>query len=151
MNDALNVARRNLDARLLKLRPGDRFAPPPKGWIRAIRDALGMSGPQLARRLAVTPQSISDLEKSEAAGSISLASLRKAAAAMDCMLVYAIVPHRSLESMVASRAQAIARRELGGVAHSMAIEDQSTGTAFEARAEKFIRETLKERDLWDDR
>ncbi len=151
MKKSISRPQNTLDKRLSDLKPIERFAAPPKGWVRAIRDAIGMSGAQLARRLGVTPQSVADLEKSEAAGKASIDTLRRAAAAMDCALVYALVPRTSLEEMVRSRARAIALRELGGVAHSMAIENQKAPDDLEARVEQFIRETLKNRDLWDER
>lgn len=151
MKKSTSRPQNTLDKRLSDLKPIERFAAPPKGWVRAIRDAIGMSGAQLARRLGVTPQSVADLEKSEAAGKASIDTLRRAAAAMDCALVYALVPRTSLEEMVRSRARAIALRELGGVAHSMAIENQKAPDDLEARVEQFIRETLKNRDLWDER
>jgi len=65
---------------------------PQRGWIRAIRDALGVSGPQLAFRLGVSKQRISALEKAEIEGGASLNSIRQAADALDCDLVYALVP-----------------------------------------------------------
>ena len=58
-------ARQRLDERLTVLKPESRFAPPPKGWMRAIRDAIGMSGAQFAARLGIKPPSVIDLEKSE--------------------------------------------------------------------------------------
>lgn len=72
-------ARERLDAGLAALRPLDRFAVPPKGWIRAIRDAIGMSGPQLADRLGMTAQGLVSVECSEAQGRIQLNTLRRAA------------------------------------------------------------------------
>ena len=68
MNKTLQRARKALDRRIAHMRPVDRFVVPPKGWVRAIRDAIGMSGLQLARRMGVTPQSVLNLEQSEAAG-----------------------------------------------------------------------------------
>jgi predicted DNA-binding mobile mystery protein A len=65
---------------------------PPRGWIRAIREALGMSGAQLAARLGVTPPRVTVLERDEVAGAVSLKTLRQAAEALDCVLVYALVP-----------------------------------------------------------
>jgi len=65
---------------------------PERGWIRAIRDALGINGPQLARRLGVSKQRISVLEKAEIEGGASLNSIRQAADALNCDLVYALVP-----------------------------------------------------------
>ena len=91
-NDTRQRARQRLDGRLAALKPEDRFKAPPKGWIRAIRDALGMTGVQFARRLRIRPQSVDALEQSEATGSIQLKTLRRAAEALDCTLVYALVP-----------------------------------------------------------
>ncbi|KAB2875098.1 MAG: mobile mystery protein A [Bauldia sp.] len=144
-------ARQRLDQRLLAMKPEDRFDPPPKGWVRAIREALGMTGVQFARRLRVTPQSAEALEKSEANGTVQLKTLRRAAEALNCRLVYALVPNSSLEGNVAARARKIAERDLGRVAHTMALEAQGTGDAdIEERIRAYIRDTLSERDLWSE-
>lgn len=143
-------ARQRLDERLRPLKQLERFQAPPKGWIRAIREALGMSGVQFARRLKVSPQSVDALEKSEANGSIKIETLRRAAEALDCTLVYALVPNSSLEKAVLDRARRIALRDLGRVAHTMKLEAQGTGDAdLEARIDAYIRNTLRERDLWE--
>jgi predicted DNA-binding mobile mystery protein A len=144
-------ARQRLDERLLPLKPEERFRAPPKGWVRAIRDALGMTGVQLAKRLHIRPQSVEALETSEAEGTIQLNTLRRAAEALDCTLVYALVPNTSLEGEVQERARRIAVRDLGRVAHTMKLEAQETGDAdLEARIEAYIRDALKERDLWNE-
>jgi len=65
---------------------------PERGWIRAVRDASGITGPQLAHRLGVSKQRISVLEKAEIEGGVSLSSMRQAAEALDCDLVYALLP-----------------------------------------------------------
>jgi predicted DNA-binding mobile mystery protein A len=149
--DARHRARQRLDERLLVLKPEDRFTAPPKGWVRAIRDALGMTGVQFAKRLGIRPQSVEALEKSEANGSIQLKTLRRAAEAVDCTLVYALVPNSSLEGTLQARARKIALRDLGRVAHTMKLEAQDTGDAnLEARIEAYIRDVLKERDLWNE-
>jgi predicted DNA-binding mobile mystery protein A len=148
-NDTRQRARQRLDERLLALKPEERFKAPPKGWGRAIRDALGMTGVQFARRLGIRPQSVEALEKSEANGSIQLKTLRRAAEALDCTLVYALVPNTSLEGAVRERARKIAIHDLGRVAHTMKLEAQGTGDAnLEARIDGYIRDVLKERDLW---
>ncbi len=144
-------ARQRLDERLSPLKPEDQFQPPPKGWVRAIRDAIGMTGPQLASRLKVRPQTVDAIEKSEATGSIQLKTLRRAAQALDCALVYALVPNTSLDDAVAKRARQIAVRDLARVAHTMKLEAQSTGNAnIEARIEAYIRDLIKDRDLWNE-
>lgn len=143
-------ARKRLDERLHELQPVDRFRTPPKGWIRALRDALGMTGAQLGTRLGVRPQTIEAIEKSEAAGRIQLDTLRRAAEAMDCTLVYALVPNSSLEAAVEARARKIATRELQRVAHTMRLEAQGTDHPdFESRIQAYIRDRLSERDLWN--
>ena len=141
--------REKLDERLLPLKDRDGFMRPPKGWVKAIRESLGMSGKQLGQRLNIAPQNVDLLEKSEAADTIKLGTLKRAAAALDCTLVYALVPNRSLESMVATRARAIAIHDLGRAAHTMKLEAQATSNReLEARIESYIRDNLRERDLW---
>jgi predicted DNA-binding mobile mystery protein A len=142
-------ARRRLDERLQALAPASRFAVPPRGWIRAIRDALGMSGSQLGQRIGITAQSIQNLEESEANGTAQLNTLRKAAEAMDCVLVYALLPKSSLEGTVCDRERAIAIDALRRVSHSMALENQSvTDIEQEARIQRYIAASLRQRDIW---
>jgi predicted DNA-binding mobile mystery protein A len=145
-------AREGLDERLSALKPVERYLPPPRGWIRAIRDALGMTGLQLAGRLGVRPQTIDAIEKSEASGKIQLSTLRRAAEAMDCTLVYALVPNASLEGTVHQRARAMAVRDLERVSHTMKLEAQQTNAVgFEERVSEYMRDAIDERDLWNER
>ncbi|MBB6125417.1 mobile mystery protein A [Sphingobium subterraneum] len=144
-----NRARGRLDKKFEALRPLDRFAMPPKGWIRAIRDAIGMTGAQLGKRVGNSPQGIVGLERSEAAGTIQLNTLRRAAEAMECVLVYAIVPKTSLADMVNRRAREIAQRALQRVSHSMALEDQQVDRDMELRIQTYIETALRDRDLWE--
>ena len=149
INGKRKVARQRLDERLSAFKPENRFAVPPKGWIRAIRDALGMSALQLGIRLGVKPQSVADLEKSEAFGTIQLKTLRKLAEALGCTLVYALVPKSSLENAVQTRAREIARKELARIGHTMDLEAQGLSKAErEAQIDEYVREHLRERDLW---
>jgi len=122
----LALQRKQLDARL---RPGTGgpSEPPQKGWIRTIRTALGMTATQLGRRLGSSPQAVLDLERSEAADTITLASLRKAALALDCDLVVVMVPKTSLENTVQRRAQQKAADETNRIVHTMRLEAQGEG------------------------
>src|SRR3981081_63847 len=115
MNDAI----RHLDRRFAALRPLTNSPRPPKGWLRAIRDALGMTTAQLARRLGVSQPRIVELEQSEASGSVTLNTLQRAAEALGCRLIYALVPEQPLEETVRDRATLVAERQLASVEHTM--------------------------------
>src|SRR6202161_3453224 len=127
MNKARLAAqsRSHLDARFRELGPATRYNSPVRGWIKALREALGMSTAQLARRLGVKQPSVVAIEQSEAKGTIELATLRRVAEALDCTLVYAFVPNKPLEAMVRARARLFSRRRRGPVEHSMLLEDQA--------------------------
>ncbi|MBV9977815.1 MAG: mobile mystery protein A [Hyphomicrobiales bacterium] len=126
---------------------------PPRGWIRAIRDALGMTTVQLARRLGVSQPRITELEKSELSGSISMRSLRRAAEALGCQVVYVLVPNKPLEMVLRQRAESLASEHSGAVEHSMRLEAQAVhgGRASEElhseRVENLLRHPAR---LWDD-
>lgn len=133
------------------LAPIDRFRPPARGWVRAIREALGMTGVQFAKRLHVTPQTAAALERSEINGTIQLKTLRRAAEALGCTVVYAIVPTSTLEDVATARARAVARRELDRVAHSMTLEDQQAHRDdVDAQIDAYARDVVRDRDLWRD-
>lgn len=112
-----------------------------------------MNGQQLAKRLAVAWQSMDDLEKSEANGTITLNSLRKVADALECQLVYALVPRSelSLKEVVQRRAERLALKALGYVEQTMALEDQATIAAErDQRVRDYIDEHVRDSDLWAD-
>jgi predicted DNA-binding mobile mystery protein A len=141
-------ARRSLDrtlAPLLKL-PRRR---PQRGWVRAIRDALGMTAEQLGGRIGVTQSTIQRLETSEAADTIQLNSLRRLAEGLGCELVYVLVPRETLSATYDAAARDVARRELARVSHSMALEDQAVDDAGdEERLRQFIAAELDPREIW---
>ena len=108
-----------------------------------------MSTAQLAKRLGIRQPSLVALEQSEAKGTIELATLRRVAEALDCTLVYALVPNKPLETTLRDRARAFARRRRDPVEHSMLLEDQKvTAKDAEARVDEILRET-NPRLFWD--
>lgn len=115
-----------LDRSFKKLRHVKVRPAPKDGWIRTIRIALGLTIEQLAMRLGTSAPAVFNAERREVAGTISLAQLRKIAAAMECDLIYALIPRRELRDMVEQQAQKIARNDVERVAHSMALEGQQT-------------------------
>lgn len=123
---------------------------PATGWIRAIRQSLGLTAAALGRRLKVTQQTVNDLEGSEKAGTITLASLRRAAAALDADLVYALIPRRKLRETIATRARELARQRVTPVVHSMRLEAQGlSDKEITEQIEELARELERRpRDLW---
>ena len=108
-----------------------------------------MSTAQLSKRLGIRQPSLVALEQSEAKGTIELATLRRVAEALDCTLVYALVPNKPLETTLRDRARAFARRRRAPVEHSMLLEDQKvTAKDAEARLDEIVRET-NPRLFWD--
>jgi predicted DNA-binding mobile mystery protein A len=128
-----NLLLNQLDRRLEPYRAARKLSRPAKGWIRAIRQALGVSSGELGRRLGTSRQLPLQLETAEAEDRITLKSLRAMAHALDCELVYALVPNTgTLHSLIEARARAEAKQRVLGVEHSMALENQSSGRLDEA-------------------
>ena len=106
---------------------------PERGWLRALRRALGISSLALAKQMGTSPQSVLQLEQSEAKDAITLKSLRSAARALNCELVYAIVPlEGSLSDLHERRLHQAAEAKVLRVEHTMALEDQASGHTEEA-------------------
>ena len=122
-----DLARNRLDDRLRNLPSPSEMARPHKGWIRAIRDAIGMSAIELASRMGVRQQTISDMERSEQHDTIQLKTLERAAQAMNCRLVYVFIPYTTLEETVSAQAKLKAIQHLESVAHHSRLEDQAVG------------------------
>jgi predicted DNA-binding mobile mystery protein A len=143
------AARRVLDARFERLRPLVLEARPRRGWVRAIRDALGMSSSELAARMGIAQSTVIDLEQTETAGTIGLATLARAADALGCEVVYFLVPRTSLEEAVRVQALAKAARHLGAVAHHSKLEDQEVSAEVaNDQLERFAHDLIDRRGLW---
>lgn len=148
-------ARKNIDKRLAPLiNDGTPLARPPRGWIRAIREALGMTTAQLAKRLGISQPSVVGLEKAEASKAVTLATLERAARALDCTLVYALVPRQPLEQIVQGRARERARERLLTISHSMTLENQGVRDEDEReQLERLVKKLLEGPGsaLWEER
>ncbi|HEY2661802.1 MAG TPA: mobile mystery protein A [Caulobacteraceae bacterium] len=145
-------AARALDLRLTTARSLS-FARPPKGWLRAVRDALGMTTKQLALRLGVSQPRIIALEKGEVDDTLTVASLRRAAEALGCTLVYAIVPDRPLVDTLRQRAEQRADEQLNRMNHTMRLENQALTDADQRRQREILIDQLLRGNLhrlWDE-
>lgn len=124
------LARLRLDARLQPLRENQSATAVPRGgWLRVIRQALGMTQAEMAARSGVALSTAARIEASEQRGTIQLDTLRRAAAALDCELVYALVPRQPLEQAVEQQRQKLARALNAKVHTHMALEGQDTADA----------------------
>jgi predicted DNA-binding mobile mystery protein A len=145
-------ARRHLDKRFERLRPLLTEPRPHRGWVRAMRDALGMSGAELAARMGVAQSTVADLESSEMNGTIKSGTLRRAADALDCELVYFLVPRTSLQDLVTAQSRRKAAQHLTGVAHHSRLEDQELDSdAASEELKAFAADLVDRRGLWSDR
>lgn len=132
-NEFRSLRLKQLDRSLEPFRAAAQVPRPPKGWLRAIREAIGSSASEVARTLKTSRQLPIQLEKAEAEDRITLKSLRTVANALGCELVYALVPRtNTLHDLVEERARAQAKKNVLGVEHSMALEDQAVGRVDEA-------------------
>jgi predicted DNA-binding mobile mystery protein A len=92
--------------KLIPTSPIGEFARPSPGWLRTLRGTLGLTLAELAQRLKVTPPAVRSFEQAEAEDRITLASLRRVADAMDCELIYALVPRSGVARPAADAAVA---------------------------------------------
>jgi predicted DNA-binding mobile mystery protein A len=117
--------------------------------VRAVRDALGMSGPELAARMGVGRSTIVDIEHSEAHRTVKLETLERAADALGCEVVYFLVPRMSLEETVHAQARRKAGRHLDRVAHHSKLEDQELADDVAAdQLDRFAADLIDKRGLW---
>ena len=147
------ITTRQVDRKLEQFRPLLNTPVPRKGWISEIRRALGMSLRQLGARVGVSQAAVSQFEGGEVAGTISLGTLHKAAAALDCEFVYAIVPRHSLDKVLSARARTVAAKMFERTTHSMHLEHQDVPQAETKKQRDDLAEQLlrdRPRTLWDD-
>jgi predicted DNA-binding mobile mystery protein A len=78
---------------------------PARGWLRAVREAVGLTQLDVASKVGIKRQSYAQLENAEERASISIASLRRAAEAMDCELMYCVIPREASARSYARLAQ----------------------------------------------
>ena len=142
-----------LNSKMLGYATLKQVAVPPTGWIKAIRNAIGMSMQQLGNKLSVSKQGILDIEKREKEGSITIRSLKEIARVLDMQLVYGFVPNDgSLDALIEKRAKELATKIVLRTSNTMKLEDQGNTNK---RIEKAIKERAEEikndmpKILWD--
>jgi predicted DNA-binding mobile mystery protein A len=148
------VALELFDQELPKLQEAARVlreTRPHEGRVRSVRRSLGMSMSARSRRMGFkVPASLNESEHHERNGTITLATLRRAAEALDADLVYAIVPRKNLREMVSARARDVAHQRMAPISKSMALEEQGLSPAqVERQIDELARELeRKPNTLW---
>ncbi len=149
LRDQQAQSRRRLDQRLSRHGNLSELAPPTQGWVRTLRDALGMTSGDLARRMGVHQSRVPAIERGEREQTIKLDTLARAADAMNCDLVYVLVPRTGLDEMVADQARRRAIKHLRNVTAHSRLEDQEvTSSDLEAQITDLAFEFERRRDLW---
>ena len=147
------LIRQQLETTLQKFRVMLETPTPPKGWIRAVRDSLGMNGRQLADRLNVTRQRAALIEKDELGGSATIKTMRRVAESLDCVFVYALVPRKSLEHTLNEQARRVVKKRLARVSHTMMLENQELSDNDQEQAlNDMVKELIATQPstLWDE-
>jgi len=142
-------ARRELDRKFAASELEPLRARPRSGWIAAVRGALGMSQAVLADRLGISGPAVNRLEHAEVQGGITIAKLDQVARALDCTLVYGLVPNSTLEETVLAQATSEATALLGYAARTMALEDQGIDDDHQGEAvDRYARELVAKGNVW---
>jgi len=142
-----------LDNKLKQFHTLKSIGAPQKGWIRAIRNALNMSGRQFAQRLNLSDRSsVTLLEQNEISGAATIKTMKNAAQALDCVFVYGLVPCNSLKDTIKKQAENIAKKRIEKTSHTMLLEQQQLSKDEE---KKLYDDTVNElinnmpKSLWD--
>lgn len=139
-----------VDEQLASFKPL-RHLRPRRGWLHALQRALGVTNVQLAKLTGRKPQTIEDLQESEAKGNINLKVLQELADQLDADVVWAIVPRKSLFQIREDQARRKARALQKIVSQTMRLEAQGLSKEAEDRElERLVRELLagNPKKLW---
>lgn len=113
---------RSLDKKLCLYTSMSSALPQNSSWIKTIRETLGMTALQLAKRLGVTQPRVFKMEQNE--NNLKISTMKKVAEGLNCHFVYALVPKKSLENTLKNQALKKAKELLKDVNASMALENQ---------------------------
>ncbi len=122
------------------------------GWLKLLREALGMSTAQLAKRVGIDQSRISRIENAEIDGDLKLSSLKKVAEGLNMKFVYGFVPNDSLENIVVQQAKKIAKKRMERVNKTMRLEEQELSIEEKAKAfDDLVQKILIDnpKDFWD--
>lgn len=130
------------------------IAVPKKGWLKTIREALGITSKTLAQKLGFSATNLLAIEKREENKTVTLATLEQAAQAMNCKLVYCIVPIKHLDQILEDQARKVAKKQIKTINYSMTLEKQGLSPKqLKQQENDLIQELLRGnlKNLWDNK
>lgn len=151
--NAKRLIREQLEVSLRRFSALKDATAPLKGWIKAIRQSLGMTAKQLASRLGITQQAVTRIERDEPSGVVTIETMRRIAAGLDCEFVYGFIPRSSLKTTLRERAELVAGRRLARASQTMALEAQGLSAKENERVLSELVDELMEKlppDLWNE-
>ena len=153
MRNQKKILLEQLDRKLKPFCGTEMIIIPDKGWINTIRTTLNMTLEQLGKKLKMTKQGVKRIEESEAAGTITIKSLREVGNALEMKFVYGFVPmDGSVDSLLDRKSRIFAERIILRTNHNMMLEDQEIKTGELKKAIKDLSEEIKSelnRKIWD--
>jgi predicted DNA-binding mobile mystery protein A len=141
-----------LDKQLSSIKPTLNFARPICGWIKTIRNALGMTSHQFAKRIGISQARVSAIEAGEPEDSLTLKTVKEAAAALNCKFVYFLIPEKKFEEIVNEQAIKFIKSNTKLVAHSMKLENQGISSSDSDDFTKILVEEILQKNaskIWD--
>jgi predicted DNA-binding mobile mystery protein A len=141
---ALNQVERRLDI----LRIALKTAKVRPGWIRYMRQALGITLQKLAELIDGSKATVAQAERNEAKGKITIETLKKLAIAMECEFVYAFIPKDSIKSILKKKAMTKASRIISEADTHMTLENQRVEHDLNERIEQLANTLIERGDVW---
>ena len=102
------------------------IARPQQGWLKTIREFLGMTTTQLAKRLEISQSRIVAMEKNER--NVKISTMEKIADVLNCDFSYAFVPRENIDNIIFNQAKKKAKKILDKVNKNMGLENQLAKT-----------------------
>ena len=102
------------------------IARPQQGWLKTIREFLGMTTTQLAKRLEISQPRIVAMEKNER--NIKISTMERIADVLNCDFSYAFVPRENIDDIIYNQAKKKAQKILNKVNKNMGLENQLAKT-----------------------
>ena len=142
-----------LDRKLKPFLGSELVIIPNSGWINTIRTTLNMTLEQLGKKLNMTKQGAKRIEDSEAAGTITINSLKEVGNALEMKFVYGFVPiDGSINSLLDRKSRDLAETIILRTNQNMMLENQEIDKKSLENAIKDLSDEIKvelKKTIWD--